>query len=178
MTASSFSSVPDSAFSIFAAESADLITFLQTDDGKTKIEALNRILQPLNLNEITLYRTLSSEWESWSLSDTKLIGPSSDSSQRIDEILTALTKDDFYISPHELWIRIEAQPWTLLHLGHRQKAWQENELMLIRQLQQFTAAHRRCLSSHQNEIQFFHEIMDQIRPISGFPTLRLMKYYS
>ena len=162
MTASSFSRVPDSAFSIFAAESADLITFLQTDDGKTKIEALNRILQPLNLNEITLYRTLSSEWESWSLSDTKLIGPSSDSSQRIDEILTALTKDDFYISPHELWIRIEAQPWTLLHLGHRQKAWQENELMLIRQLQQFTAAHRRCLSSHQNEIQFFHEIMDQI----------------
>ena len=115
-----FQRVPDSAFSIFAAESADLITFLQTDDGKTKIEALNRILQPLNLNEITLYRTLSSEWESWSLSDTKLIGPSSDSSQRIDEILTALTKDDFYISPHELWIRIEAQPWTLLHLGHRQ----------------------------------------------------------
>ena len=47
-------------------------------------------------------------------------------------------------------------------MRREEKEWKETELAFIRQLRQYTAAYSSSLDNRQNEIRFFHEIMDQM----------------
>ena len=157
MTASSFSNEQNST--PFAADCADLIEFLRAGDGQSQVQALSRILKPFGFQTLTLYRPLFSVWESWSEDPAPATKISPEEMNRIQE---TLKNCDLSIKNDELWTSLQTQPETLLYLRREEKEWKETELAFIRQLRQYTAAYSSSLDNRQNEIRFFHEIMDQM----------------
>ena len=157
MTASSFSNEQNSTS--FAADCADLIEFLRARDGQSQVQALGRILKPFGFQSLILYRPLFSDWESWSEDAAPAPRISPEEMNQIQEILKNC---DLYIKNGELWTSLQTQPETLLYWRREEKEWKETELTFIRQLRQYTAAYSSSLDNRQNEIRFFHEIMNQI----------------